>query len=129
MILLIERFRPIENRSDEDKSDAKKYIFPFLNFREFVFEGLKRASEEQRHFRPQRYWITDDNGKIVTNFLGRTERLQEGFDFVCEITGWTKTKVEILNQSSREGIDYTDDEMRKVVKEIYMEDFKMIEKF
>jgi len=78
--------------TDEDAADAQEYTQPFPDFREFVFNGLERAACEQKHFRPQCYWLTDDDGRVVANFIGRTEALQAGFDFVCETVAGTKCR-------------------------------------
>src|SRR5512139_1991023 len=112
--------------SDEDAEDAREYIQPFADFREFVLGGLQRAAAEQRHFRPQCYWLTDDQDQIVANFIGRTENLQAGFDFVCEQAGWERTPLDVLNRSDRTGLEVGDD-LRAIIREIYAEDFQMIE--
>ena len=110
----------------EDAKDACRYLWSFPSFGEFVLNGLSRAAAEQRHFRPQRYWLTDDQGRVIANFIGRTEALQTGFDFVCEQVGWEKAPLEVLNRSNREGLEVGDD-LRKIIQEIYAEDFQMIE--
>lgn len=113
--------------SNEDARDAQNYIQPFPDFREFVLNGLQRAAAEQRHFRPQHYWLVDDQERVVANFIGKTEALQAGFDFVCEQVGWEKTPLDVLNRSSREGLEVAED-LRAIIREIYAEDFQMIEK-
>jgi hypothetical protein len=111
--------------SEEDSLDADKYVRPFSSFEEFVFNGLKKASEEQRHFRPQSYWIRDNNGKIVTQFIGRTERLQTDFDKVCDACGWPKSQLGIVNASKHEGIACTV-EMRQHIMRIYSDDCSVL---
>ncbi len=112
--------------SDEDVEDARVYVQPFADFREFVFDGLRQAARSQRHFRPQCYWITDAQGKVVTRFLGRTERLQADFDFVCAVNGWTKATVEVLNKSNRSGL-CCDEDMRAIIEEVYAEDYRLLD--
>ena len=112
--------------SIEDAWDAWDYIHPFSGFRDFVLNGLETAAGQQRHFRPQRYWLTDDGGQVVADFVGRTEALQAGFDFVCEKMGWEKTPVDVLNRSERDGLEVAED-LRAIIREVYAEDFRMIE--
>lgn len=34
--------------------------------------------------RPQMYWITDDSGNIILDFVGRFEKIEQDFEYVAE---------------------------------------------
>lgn len=50
-----------------DFEDYIKFIRPFNDFNDFVLHGLEPASKYQIHFKPQMYWIADDDGTIVVD--------------------------------------------------------------
>lgn len=112
--------------STEDDMDADKYVRPFSNLNDFVLHGLERASEQQKHFRPQSYWLADSDGRMTARFLGRTERLQSDFKRVCEACGWETPHIDIINRSKREGLVCTL-LMRKVIERIYADDYRLLQ--
>ena len=44
--------------SEEDQQDAEEFIHPFIDFDDFVLNGLQRAASEQLHLLPQLFWIS-----------------------------------------------------------------------
>jgi len=112
--------------SEGDAQDADKYVRPFSGLEDFVLHGLSKAAAEQRHFRPQSYWLTDEAGRIAPVFLGRTERMQQDFDRVCEACGWETVALDTLNSSKREGLSCTP-EMREVIKKVYEADYRLLQ--
>lgn len=112
--------------SDEDIGDADRYVRCFTGFEEFVYEGLEQAAQEQRHFLPQKYWLTNPQGVVVADFLGRTEHLQDGFDFVCDTIGWDRFALGVLNTSNHEGLACTP-KMREVIERVYAEDIELLQ--
>jgi len=70
----------------KDKDDYEKYVKKYNgNFVLFVQEAFKTDEIfNQPHIRPQHLWITDNNGKLVTDFIGKFENLQIDFDYVLK---------------------------------------------
>lgn len=69
-------------------------------------------------FLPQLEWITDENGDIMIDFVGRFERLQADFDHICDAIG-VKRQVLPHGNKSRDQDDYRryyDDETKAIVE-------------
>ena len=80
------------------KDDAEKYVRQYKDFREFVLEGVGNGRVlEQTHCRPQVSWITDATGKVIVDFLGHYETLQQDFDKVCRRFGWEEKPLKKMN--------------------------------
>jgi len=110
-----------------DVEDCKKYVARYVDFRDFVVRGIGGGEAlEQRHCRPQVSWITDSGGLVVTNFLGRFERLQDDFDEVCRRVGWDRMEIPSINASPHGPYDgYYDEETAGIVARIYAKDFEL----
>lgn len=48
---------------------------------------------------PQTYWISDDDGHVLVNFVGRYEHLTAGWEYVCNMLNWntSRSAAEVLN--------------------------------
>lgn len=70
-------------------------------------------------------WVTDHRGKIVVDFIGRYERLQEDFDEVCDLFKIERRILTRENRFSRKPYRrvYTD-EMREKVAQEYAKSIK-----
>lgn len=109
-----------------DFEDRKKYIEPYRDFRDFVVHGVGSGLVvEQRHVKPQHSWITDD-GKLLVDWMGHTEALQEDFDEVCRLIGIDTRRLGVENQSNHQ--DYRcvyDEEMADIVARTFAMDFEL----
>ena len=109
-----------------DKEDAQRFVKPFAGFREFVLDGLRVASEGQIHFRPQVWWLADESGKVVADFVGRYEVLGEDFERLRVRLGWPEMELKQDNRTKhRPGVDVYDVEVAEAVAEVYEEDFRV----
>lgn len=110
----------------KDIEDRKEYVEPYVDFRDFVIRGVGDGLVmDQKHIRPQHLWICDD-GRLLTNWLGRYEFLQDDYDAVCGILGWDSCKLCVVNNSLHMSYHaYYDDEMIKIVSRVYEIDFEM----
>ncbi len=75
-------------------------------------------------FMPQMDWITDQDGKVIVDFVGRFEKLNEDFRLVCERIG-SSAKLPHLKKSRRR--DYRslyDTEACDVIRERFSADLK-----
>lgn len=111
--------------SSEDLQDGEQYVRPFVDFNDFVLHGLEKAAAHQRHFRPQHFWLADENEKARISFLGRTDQIQDDFNEVCNICGWDKVELGVLNSSRRHGLECTQ-AAREVIQTVYAEDYRLL---
>ncbi len=124
-------------------------------FHDFVLKHLPEFLLPRREwfFRPQWDYLHDGEGRLLVDFVGRFERLQEDFDVVCERLGigphhlphvnrgearrprfrWnlrriaryaTSHRIQRLNAGKRVYTDFYDDETREAVAELYRRDIE-----
>jgi len=68
----------------------------------------------------QLFWITDINGNIPMDFIGRFENLTKDFAHVCDKLGIEDTSLpHLIRGDSGNYIQFYDDETRKIVAERY----------
>ena len=78
-------------------------------------------------FRPQHEFITDDNGALLTDYIGRVEDMQAGYDGVCRRLGLPSRGLERVNHSRRGDFrQYYDEELREGVRDFYRYDFELL---
>jgi len=49
------------------------------------------------HFRPQWHWVCDHDGNLLVDFIGKTEEMEEGLNFVALKTGVKPKDLKKLN--------------------------------
>jgi len=102
-------------------------IQAFGSFEAFC-EGFSRTKlARDRHFRPQLYWITDGFGRVLMDYVGRTETLQADFDVICEKLGLPKGPLPHANPSThRHYTNYYTPKRRKLVGDVYRRDVAVL---
>jgi len=71
-------------------------------------------------------WISNEDGEILCDFVGRFENLQVDYNRICDIIGIDKTILPIINKTDREDYRiYYDDDMIEVVANKYKKDIKL----
>lgn len=107
-------------------------------FRAFVYELGQRGLDTERmypepgdwwchhHFLPQWFFVCDESGEVLLDFVGRFERLRADWKHVCEVLDqdWTLPH---LRKSSRNGDyrSYYDDDAAAIVGEVYGRDCEL----
>jgi hypothetical protein len=77
-------------------------------------------------FLPQSDFLTADDGKLVMDFVGRTEDMQESYDRICARLGVASANLGRVNASSHAHRDqYLDPAMRDWIGNFYARDFEM----
>lgn len=112
---------------------ARKYKHLFyrgMPFEEFV-RVISTIPDERadRHFRSQRSFITDENGNILVDFIGRFEALSRDLDVLCDKTGLEKMPLPHENISKREK-DYRNlftEETKRLIEERYKDDIELFD--
>lgn len=122
-------------RNESEKAKMLRVICARLNispknfsFDHFVYGVLRDRAFENYHWDKQSNALTDGNGTILFDFVGRFERLQLDFDHACGAIELPRTELPHRNKSNRSNWEsyYTQDSM-KTVAEIYGEDIDLFE--
>jgi len=93
----------------------------YCNFNDFV---KSECWTRWKHFRPSCEYLTI-NGKLVIDFIGKFENLQEDFNIICDKIGIPHQQLPHKNKSKHEHYtEYYDDETREIVAEKYARDIE-----
>lgn len=73
------------------------------SFKDFVLNKLPEPGwdDKYRHIMPQTEMLYDGEGRLLVDFVGRFERLQNDFDHVCEHLGFTESTLPHVNSSDK----------------------------
>lgn len=122
--------------------------FHHRSFRDFVLNKLPEPGwdDKYRHVMPQYDMLYDAQGKLLVDFVGRFETLQQDFDQVCEQLGIADRQLPHRNKSDKKSrdlkrkfrnllfmngenrhksmADFYDDETRAAVADYYRKDIE-----
>ena len=75
-------------------------------------------------FQPQYDWISDHDGEIIIDFIGRFENFQEDFNTVCKKLNIKQRTLPQQRKSKRNlrFQDYYDDESKKIITKKFQKD-------
>jgi hypothetical protein len=77
-------------------------------------------------FQPQHTFVTDDEGRVLADYVGRVEEMQASYDHVCARIGIPSTQLGQVNSSKRgQYRDYYDQRLIDGVAELYATDLKL----
>lgn len=96
--------------------DFKDWVkLTYLHKDPFYFDSPKM-------FMPQLDWITNKDGDILVDFIGRFEKLNEDFDVICHHLG-RNLKLPHVNSSSQKDYKiYYDDETINIISSFFKKD-------
>ena len=85
-----------------------------------------RYHDWPKMFLPQLEWITDEEGRIAVDFVGRFENLQNDFDIVCGAIKIGRQPLCHENRSRETGRyrSYYDSETKAIVEELFKADIE-----
>ncbi len=85
-------------------------------------EYIEWRVSQDLHF--QKDFVTDDNGELIVDFVGRYENLLEDFHFVCQNLG-INAKLPYINKSKHEDYrKYYNRHTIKLIEEYFQEDIE-----
>lgn len=76
-------------------------------------------------FRPQHEFVTDQDGNLLTDYIGRVEQMQQSYDEISNRIGIPTATLEQVNSSRRKDYrDYYDQELIDGVAKLYARDLE-----
>ncbi len=121
------------------------------SFKDFVFNKLPKPGwdDKYRHVMPQSDMLCSDDGRLLVDFVGKFERLQEDFNQVCKDLGIDDPALPHVNSSEKTSrklrrslknfihrndesqlktyVDFYDDETKEFVTNLYRRDIEMFD--
>jgi hypothetical protein len=94
---------------------------------------MKWVVREQRPvehmlYQPQHQMVTDAQGRLELDIVGRNETMQASYDAICARLGIETAALERVNASShRPWQDYYDAELRDLVADLYRRDLELFD--
>lgn len=91
-----------------------------LSFKEFVEREIRNKALKQSSF------LTDEEGNLIVDYVGKTEDLQRSMNEICNKIGIDAVDLGHKNKSDRKSDyrSYYDDELKKEVYEYFKKDFE-----
>ena len=83
-----------------------------------------RYYDKPKMFMPQTDWITDDNGEVLVNFIGRFERLADDFRQVCRHINRSGQLPHLKRSGHDDYRRYYDDVSREIVADWFRKDIE-----
>lgn len=113
--------------SDEDQQLKDKVMSQCADFDEYVVNFL--GYEEIWRYplmRPQWYYVTNQNGEVMVDFLGRVEDMARSLDELSLLSGINVSKIEHVNKSqARPKIEGISDNAANKIEKLYRWDFEI----
>ena len=102
------------------------YDFDSISFRNYVKKYLfTQKTQTPLNVNPCMDWITDENGNLIIDFIGRFENLQKDFDKICKHIGMNQQQLPHKNKSKHKHYtEYYDEETKEIVAEKYAKDIE-----
>ncbi len=97
----------------------------FKAWLKLAYQDQDRAFFDQpKFFMPQFEWLSDENGQLIVDYVGRFETLNQDFAHVCEQIG-RDVELPHVNKSNRSHYSsYYDDESIALVGELFAKDIE-----
>ena len=81
---------------------------------------------DQIVFQPQHIFVTDEQGALLSDYIGRVEQMQQSYDEICRRIGIAATPLDKINASQRGDYrQYYDQQLIDGVSELYARDLEL----
>ena len=116
-----------DKTSVRDGEFGARAVGHYADFQAFAAD-LSRTSVRARtlgwvHFLPQTYYLCDRKGRVLVDFVGRTETFADDLDRVNEKTGLGLENIRERSVARASWRDFYNTRTAKIAEEIYAEDF------
>jgi chondroitin 4-sulfotransferase 11 len=112
--------------NEADARWAAAILAPYPDFGSFVRGWLDEDNARTWvHFLPQHYFICDQDGTIMVDFVGRTENMDSDFAYVAERLGCNKQLAKVNIGDNRHYSSHYDEETREIVRRVYARDIEL----
>jgi len=104
---------------------VQKQVMEFGSFKQMLIElQAGHALMQNIHFRPQTWWVCDDQGALLVDYVGRVEMLAESWDHVCNVINFHKPLPRTNTTIHSDYRYYYDEEMWQRAADIYEDDMR-----
>ncbi len=114
--------------NESDRKWAREKLDQFQDFGSFVRKWVNRDNVSSwRHFVPQHKYVCSTDGKLLVNFVGRFENLEEDFSYVSRRIN-AESALRVANRTASRKASYAEyysDETRRIVADVYREDIDL----
>ncbi|OIQ66786.1 sulfotransferase family protein [mine drainage metagenome] len=110
-----------------DKIFSEENIKPYRDFEAFVTDWLSEENIERGiHFQPQYKFICDHKGRILTDYIGYFENIEDDFNFIKHRLGINAElkKLNVVNDINDYRSHYTE-AMKEKVARVYEKDIEL----
>jgi hypothetical protein len=112
-------------KNEGDKKFRDKYLLEYKNFSDFVMRGLSKPEIlKWWHFMHQFYFVVNNEGNIIVDYIGRFENINEDFEFVAQNLGLVKSLPNLNKSNRKEYEQFYTKELSDIVYSIYEKDFE-----
>jgi hypothetical protein len=115
--------------TERDRAWAAAHLVPYPDFETFVRRWVTRdAVRSYEHFRPQHEYICGGRGRVLVDFVGFYENLEEDFAYIRGRLG-ISGRLESSNKTKSRRRDYRSyysDETARTVGEVYAEEIRIL---
>ena len=118
-------------RNRFDAEWAEQNLSSFKDIGGFIYalenRSFARSILSWQHFSPQYPYITDLDGRILVDFIGKVETIDADFEYVCSQLN-VRTTLPHQNQSNHKDFrTYFNDRMYEIIYNLYKMDFVMFD--
>ena len=113
------------------KHSFNTYVKRIYKEKQIQDEALRTKSWPVNHFQPLSEWITDEEGRIIVDFVGKLESIDEDFQFVCRKIGYKGhkgLKLPHLNASTHASYQALYDiETKAIIEKFFKRDLSLFD--
>lgn len=118
---------PFERTVSEYLWKAKTGSVEHDTFEEYVEHYVQYKHHKDRHLLPQYFFITDNNERLLVNFLGKFESLKSDFERLIKQLGISAELPELHSTQKYDYRDYYSSISRDIISKLYAKDLKIFD--
>lgn len=117
-------------RNKQDEIEGIKYLREYDSFKEFILNGLETVVDEQLHFYPQVFWITNSEDELVVDYIETIKEINKNLEYISQKFNLEFDPGYYLNTCGYKKWNFYYDDFRVVekVRSLYFEDIKLYAK-